>query len=41
MINLIKTKSRSESSSQTSVETYDEDQVLLLEDDSSNESSSQ
>lgn len=41
MINLIKTESRLESSSQTFVETNDEDQLLLLEDNSSNESSSQ
>ena len=38
MINLIKTESQSESSSQTSVESFDEDQLLLVEDDSSNES---
>ena len=38
MINLIKTKSQLESSNQTSVETSDEDQLLLIEDDSSNKS---
>ena len=38
MINLIKTKSLSDSSSQTSVESSSDDQLLLIEDSSSKES---
>lgn len=38
MINLIKTKSLSDSSSQTSVESSIDDQLLLIEDSSSSES---
>ena len=38
MINLIKTKSLSDSSSQTSVESSSDNQYLLIEDSSSNES---
>ena len=41
MINLIKTESQFDSSSQTSVETSSDDQLLLIEDSSSNESSLQ